>query len=140
MSPEGCRLEFSFRYTAIRTRDLDRSLGFYVEGLGMSLLHRSKTPIGEFAIVKSKDTQHQLEINYYREGTSAGEPYVQGSEVDHLAFKVEDVDDAVAYLKQKGYPPVFGPETFGDWRVAYIADPDGIWIELLKERAVPVSL
>ena len=133
-------MEFSFRYTAIRTRELDRSLKFYVEALGMRLLHRSKTPIGEFAIVRSNDSQHQLEINYYPANSPAGGPYIKGSEVDHLAFKVEDVDEAVAYLKEKGYPPVFGPETFGDWRVAYIADPDGIWIELLKNRAVPVSL
>ncbi|MGI0079121.1 MAG: VOC family protein [Nitrososphaerales archaeon] len=53
--------------------------------------------------------------------------------VDHLAFKVDDVDEAVAFLKEKDYPPVFGPETFGDWRVAYIEDPDGIWIELVRD-------
>lgn len=133
-------MDFSFRYTAIRTRDLDRSLEFYVGALGMKLVHRSKTPIGEFAVVRSNDSQHQLEINYYPDNSPAGGPYIKGSEADHLAFKVEDVDRAVEYLGEKGYPPVLGPETYGDWRVAYVADPDGIWIELLKTRAVPVPL
>ena len=133
-------MDFSFRYTAIRTRDLDRSLEFYVGALGMKLVHRSKTPIGEFAVVRSNDSQHQLEINYYPDNSPAGGPYIKGSEADHLAFKVEDVDRAVAYLKQKGYAPVLGPKTYGDWQVAYVADPDGIWIELLKTRAIPVSL
>lgn len=133
-------MEFSFRYTAIRTRYLDRSLKFYVDALDMKLLHRSKTRIGEFAVVKSPDSQHQLETNYYPENSPAGGPYNTGSEADHLAFRVGDVDEAVTYPKEKGYPPVFGPETFGDWRVAYVADPDGIWIELLTKRAIPVPL
>jgi catechol 2,3-dioxygenase-like lactoylglutathione lyase family enzyme len=106
----------------------------------MKLLHRSKTLIGEFAVVRSSDSQHQVEINYYPDNSPAGGPYNRGSEADHLAFKVEDVDEAVAYLKGRGYPPVFGPETYGDWRVAYVADPDGIWIELLKNRAIPIPL
>jgi catechol 2,3-dioxygenase-like lactoylglutathione lyase family enzyme len=106
----------------------------------MKLLHRSKTSIGEFAVVKSDDSQHQLEINHYPKDSPAGGPYVRGSEADHLAFKVEDVNEAVAYLKGKGYPPVLGPETYGDWVVAYVADPDGIWIELLKTRAIPIPL
>jgi lactoylglutathione lyase len=133
-------LQFSYRYTAIRTRDLDRSLEFYVGALGMKLLHRSKTAIGEFAVVKSDDSQHQLEINYYPEDSPAGGPYLRGSEADHLAFRVEDVNEAVAYLESKGYPPVLGPETYGDWSVAYVADPDGIWIELLRTRAIPIPL
>jgi len=133
-------MDFSFRYTAIRTRDLDQSLEFYVGALGMKLLHRSNTPIGEFAVVRSNDSQHQLEINYYPDNSPAGGPYIKGSEADHLAFKVEDVDRAVEYLREKGYPPVLGPETYGNWRVAYVADPDGIWIELLKTRAVPVPI
>lgn len=98
----------------------------------MKLIHRSKTPIGEFAVTRSEDYQHTLEINYYPDGSPEGGQYDKGSEVDHLAFKVEDVDASVAYLTERGYPPVFGPETFGDWRVAYVEDPDGIWIELVK--------
>jgi lactoylglutathione lyase len=125
-------VEFSFRYTGIRTRNLDRSLKFYVEALGMNLVHRSKTPIGEFAVLGSPNTAHTLEINYYPEGSPEGSPYHTGSEIDHLAFKVQDVYQAVDYLKKKGCPPVFGPETFGDWRVAYVEDPDGIWIELVE--------
>jgi len=60
----------------------------------MKLLHRSKTPIGEFAVVKSDDSQHQLEINYYPENSPADGPYNTGSEADHLAFKGGDVDEA----------------------------------------------
>ena len=64
----------------------------------MKMLHRSRTPIGEFAVVKSDDSPHQLEINYYPENSPAGGPYNIGSEADHLAFKVGDVDEAVTYL------------------------------------------
>jgi 4-hydroxyphenylpyruvate dioxygenase-like putative hemolysin len=90
----------------------------------MKLLHRSRIPIGEFAVVRSNDSQHQLEINYYPNNSPAGGPYNNGSEIDHLAFKVENVDETVAYLKKKGYHPVLGPETYGDSRE--VGGPGGI--------------
>ncbi len=126
-------MEFQFKYTAIRTRDLDKSIRFCTEALDMKQVSRSTTPIGEFAVLRSQDSRHTLEINYYTDASPEGDRYNHGSEMDHLAFKVRDVDDAVRYLTEKGYPPVFGPVTFGDWRVAYVKDPDGIWIEIVKD-------
>lgn len=90
--------------------------------------------------MRSTGSLHQLEINYYSDNSPPGGLYSRGSELDHLAFRVEDVDEAVAYLKEKGYPPVLGPETHGDWRVAYVTDSDGIWIELLTAHAIPLPL
>jgi lactoylglutathione lyase len=133
-------MKFDFTYTAIRTRNLDRSLRFYLGVLGMGLVSRSKTPIGEFAVLETSNSKHTLEINYYPEDSPEGIPYNKGNEIDHLAFKVCDVDEAVAFCREKGFPPIFGPETFGDWRVAYLEDPDGIWIELVKDTPAHDSL
>ncbi len=125
---EGTNLNFEFRYTGIRTRNLDRSIDFYAGALGTRLVSRLKTPIGEFAVLRSGDSRHNLEINYYPDNSPEGGFYESGNEIDHLAFKVKDVDETVHFLKERGFLPVFGPETFGDWRVAYVEDPDGIWI------------
>ncbi len=126
-------MQFTFVYTGIRVRDLDRSIAFYSEVLGMKLLDRSKIAKtgGEAASLASEGRGHVLELNWYADDSDAAEPYRGGEELDHLAFGVEDLEAALDYLKERGHPEVLRVETENSaW--AYVKDPDGIYIELYE--------
>lgn len=128
--------EFKFVYTGIRVRDLDRALQFYVGILGMKLRKREKEleNRGEFAIVESEGSDQTLEINWYEDDSPVAGPYREGEELDHLAFRVDAFDDALDHLARAGHPVVMGPIDDGKYRVAYVKDPDGIWVEVYEVR------
>lgn len=117
-----------FAYTGIGVRDLDRSIKFYTEKLGMELLGRYKIEEtnGEIAELKSFDEGPMLELNWY----SDRKEYKNGDEVDHLAFEVKGVDEALAELRSQGVEVTMEPFNEGNSRLAFVKDPDGIWIEL----------
>jgi len=121
-----------FSYTGIGVRDMDRSIKFYTEKLGMELLGRYKIreTDGEIAELKSPGGDQMLELNWY---SNRGE-YRNGDEVDHLAFEVNDVDVALAELRSCGVEVAVEPFNEGGSRLAFVKDPDGIWIELLTAR------
>ena len=122
-----------FSYTGIGVRDLDRSIEFYTEKLGMKLLgrYKIKESNGEIADLKSPGSEQLLELNWYPERKE----YKNGDEVDHLAFDVEDVDSVVAELRSQGVEVAMEPFDEGQRsRLAFIKDPDGIWIELQSPR------
>ncbi len=133
----GVAVKFTFTYTAIRVRDLERALQFYTKVLGMKLLARIKAAEtkGEFAELKSEDSENVLEINWYGEESPVAGPYSEGEELDHLAFQVEDLDAALRYLDEKGHPMTMGPIESKHSRWAYVKDPDGIWVELFQPKA-----
>jgi catechol 2,3-dioxygenase-like lactoylglutathione lyase family enzyme len=62
---------------------------------------------------------------------------VNGEELDHLAFEVEDLVATVARLKQKGVEIAVEPYSIGGWKEAFAIDPNGIWIEFLEKKALP---
>jgi len=118
-------------YVGIRVTDLERSIEFYTKILGMKLLGRSKMPPtkGETAGLQSEEKGFVLELNYYEKDSPYNYPYVVGEALDHLAFKVENLDKALEEARKAGYPTILMMKNNGD-RWAYIEDPDGIWIEL----------
>jgi len=127
-------------YTGIRVKDMDESIAFYTKILGMRLVEaREKTPPteGEVATLKSADSEQLLELNWYREGSRFGTPYTNGSEVDHLAFDVENLNEWIGSLEKKGLKILVRPREIGlesGWNEAFIEDPNGIWIEFLQRR------
>ncbi|MFQ6012193.1 MAG: VOC family protein [Thermoplasmata archaeon] len=129
-------MKFTFTYTGIRVRNLDTSLEFYTKVLGMELLERIQAPEtkGEFAELVSEDSENVLEINWYSEDSPVAGEYREGEELDHLAFEVNDLDAALAYLDQRGYPRVMGPLESKGARWVYVKDPDDIWIELFQTK------
>ena len=125
----------NFAYTSIEVRDLERSIKFYTEKLGMKLMRRSKIAEtnGETAELRSPDGHQLLELNWYAEHNR----YRSGDELDHLAFDVEDVEKALAQLKAEGVEVAMEPFDEGEGRLAFVKDPDGIWIELTGPREKP---
>jgi lactoylglutathione lyase len=120
-------------YTGIRVKDLDASVEFYSNVLGMKEVGRSKIEAagGEVVNLASVDDGHILELNYYPPSSKFYTTYVTGEGLDHLAFQVENLDKALAEAAKAGHPTVL--EMKGKTsRWAYIQDPNGIYIELFE--------
>jgi lactoylglutathione lyase len=128
-------MRFQFAYTGIRVKDMDASIRFYTEVLGMTLVERIATPPtkGEVATLRSAGSEQELELNFYREESPFWAPYSNGEDLDHLAFRVEDLRGTVEGLRRSGVKILVEPYTIGEWSEAYIRDPNGIWIELLAK-------
>ncbi len=122
---------FKLRYTAIQVRNLERSIDFYTHVLGMHLTSRIKVPEtrGEFATVRSGDSEHYLEINWYE-----NQQYHSGDELDHIAFEVTDLDATLRELSAKGIRSVSEIKESPNSKWTYITDPDGIWIEIFQKK------
>lgn len=121
-----------FRYTGIRVRDLERSIGFYTNVLGMRVTWRMKIREtgGEIAVLKSPRGKQRLELNWYPP-RGRYRRYRQGDELDHLAFAVPDVD-ACLRVHRRDFKVAMKAFNEGSDRLAYVTDPDGAWIELMS--------
>jgi len=125
-----------FKYTGIRVRDLRRSVEFYTKTMGMKVVERGTMKAGGiFASLKSKESPQLLELNYYPRETRHYEEYVEGSELDHLAFWCGDVRRSYQRVLAGGATSVIEPWDEGDSTLAFVRDPDGVWIELIGKRA-----
>jgi len=123
-------------YTGIRVKNMDESIRFYTQILGMKLLERERTPQtqGEVATLKSPGSEQVIELNWYAQGSRFGTPYANGSEVDHLGFDVDDLDEWIRELEKKGVNILLRIREVGGWNEAFIEDPNGIWIEFLQRK------
>jgi lactoylglutathione lyase len=124
-------MKAKFTYVGIRVTDLQRSIDFYTKLLGMKATGRSKIEQtkGEAVGLQSDKDGFVLELNYYEESSPYNTRYVVGEGLDHLAFKVDDLDKALDEARSAGHRTVLKMKADGG-RWAYIEDPDGIWIEL----------
>jgi lactoylglutathione lyase len=119
-----------FVYFGIRVRDIKRSVRFYTKVLGMNVVHKGKMGHGGvFVHLKQPGSMQRLELNYYSSSNRFFETYRPGTEMDHIGFWAEDVDRTYAKLISKGASRAVAPFSDGRQRLAYIKDPDGIWIE-----------
>jgi len=120
-----------FIYTGIRVRDLERSVGFYTKTMGMKEVSRGRMRAGGiFVQLRSKGSGQKLELNYYPPGKKYCEDYVEGSELDHLAFRCEDVRKDYKKALTGGATSAIEPWNEGGTTLAFVRDPDGVWIEL----------
>src|SRR5439155_315347 len=114
-------LPFRFVYTGIRVRDMDESIRFYTQVLGMTLVERMTTAPtkGEVATLRSPGSEQELELNFYEEGSPFWAPYSNGEDLDHLAFEVENLVATVGDLRRKGVEIIVEPYSIGDWSESY---------------------
>jgi len=114
---------------------LERSIKFYTETMEMEEMSRgSMRDGGIYVQLKSKDSEQKLELNYYPPGKKYWEEYVEGSELDHLAFWCNDVRASYRKLLANGGTSAIEPWDEGNSTLAFVRDPDGVWIELEGKR------
>ena len=124
-------------HTMLRVGDLDRSLLFYTEVLGMDLLRRKDYPSGRFTLAfvgygdESDTTVLELTHNW---DTSH---YELGSAYGHIALGVDDIYTTCAAIAAKGGKVVRepGPIKHGNTVIAFVEDPDGYKVELIQISA-----
>lgn len=123
-------------HTMIRVGDLDRSIKFYTEVLGMEVLRRNEYPDGEFTLAfigygpEADNTVIELTYNW---GVDSYEP---GNAFGHFALEVDDVYQATEEIRQRGGKVIrdAGPMNAGTTIIAFIEDPDGYQIELIGKK------
>ncbi len=123
-------------HTMIRSGDLDRSIAFYTQVLGMTLLRRKDYPDGKFtlAFVGYGDEANNSVIELtYNWGVAS---YEMGTGFGHLAIEVDDIYAACNQIKNQGGRVIreAGPMNAGTTIIAFVADPDGYPIELIGRR------
>ncbi len=120
---------FTFNHFNFNVFDLERSLRFYDEALGLKLVREKNAADGSFRIIFLGDgvTDFRLELTWLRDRT---EPYDLGEQEYHLAFKTEDFDAAHAKHEAMGCI-CFENSSMG---IYFLEDPDGYWIEIIPDR------
>jgi lactoylglutathione lyase len=123
--------KLDFIYTGIRVKNLNRSIEFYTETMGMKEVRRGRMEAGGVWVeLMSRGSDHPLELNYYPPESRFYENYVEGSELDHLAFACDDVRRDYEKALAGGATSAVEPWEEGSSTLAFVRDPDGVWIEL----------
>ncbi|SLM47788.1 putative lactoylglutathione lyase [Nitrospira japonica] len=119
-----------FLHTRMRVTDLDRTIRFYTEVLGLDVLERKTSPRGsQLAFLKVPNSDELIELTSF---PPSGPVRVQ-EDLVHLAFQVENLDDTIVALGAKGVPITDGPTTTSSGsRFIFIDAPDGYEIELIE--------
>jgi lactoylglutathione lyase len=123
----------------IRVTDLERSVRFYTEVLGLREERRKVLEKADATLVFLVDEagHHRIELTFNHDGRG----YELGNQFGHFALGVADLDQARAELAEHGVEFTRGPYTVsaGGSRIAFIVDPDGVEIELVQEGAIPAD-
>ena len=122
-------------HTMIRVGDLDRSIKFYTDVLGMKLLRRRDYPDGKFTLAfvgYGPETEHAVIELTYNWDT---DKYDLGNGFGHVALEVDDAYKACDEIKKRGGKVTreAGPMKHGSTVIAFVEDPDGYKIELIQK-------
>ena len=129
----------SITYLGIRVTELDRSLRFYCEGLGLKERKRgTMSHGGTWVGLEDPESHFQLELNLYPSDSVYAKPYIVGEGLDHLGLDVADARAAIERLRAMGAKVAIEPwlEEQRYW-IGFVEDPDGIWVEI--QSPVPVT-
>ena len=121
--------DFQFVHNNFNVLDLQKSLEFYEQALGLKEVRRINAADGSFTIVYLGDgkTAHQLELTWLKDWER---PYDLGDNEFHLALSVDDHNAAFAKHKQMGCVCFEN----ADMGIYFIEDPDGYWIEIVPAK------
>ena len=118
-----------YLHTMVRVTDLEASLAFYCQALGLTELKRYDSEEGRFTLVflaAAGDESAQVELTYNWDP----EGYDGGRNFGHLAYQVENIYDTCQRLMDNGVTISRPPR---DGRMAFVRSPDGISVELLQQ-------
>jgi len=123
-------------HTMLRVGDLQKSIDFYTQTLGMKLLRQKDYPDGKFTLAfigygdESEHTAIELTHNWDTDSYTLGDGY------GHIAIEVDDVYKATDAIRECGGKIIrdAGPMNAGTTIIAFVADPDGYEIELIGKK------
>lgn len=123
-----------YLHSMVRVRDLDASLRFYCEGLGLKEVRRKDVPAGKFTLVflaAEESPEAEIELTY---NWGSEEDHGSSRNFGHLAFRVDDIYATCARLQKMGYTIHRPPR---DGHMAFVRSPDLISVELLQDGHLP---
>ncbi|HSS30983.1 MAG TPA: VOC family protein [Nitrospiraceae bacterium] len=120
-------------HTRMRVSDMEQTIAFYTNVLGLEVLERKVSPRGShLAFLKVPNSEELIELTSF---PPSGPVKVQ-EDLVHLAFQVESLDDTIASLNAKGVKVTDGPtQTSSGSRFIFIDAPDGYEVELIERPA-----
>jgi len=128
-----------YLHTMIRVRDVEATLRFFCEGLGLRETRRQESQQGRFTLIflaapGSPDAEVELTWNWPPQDGSPTEDYGSARNFGHLAFRVDDIYATCAHLQKMGYTINRPPR---DGHMAFVRSPDLISVELLQDGHLP---
>lgn len=123
-------MKFTFAHNNFNVINLEKSLAFYKDALGLEEVSRKEAADGSFVLVYLGDgsSRHTLELTWLRDWEK--ESYDLGDDEFHLAFETDDME--AAYRKHKEMDCIcFENKEMG---IYFISDPDDYWIEIIPEK------
>ena len=123
-----------YLHSMVRVHDLDASLRFYCEGLGLQEVRRKEVPEGKYTLVflaAEESPEAEIELTY---NWGSEEDYGSSRNFGHLAFRVDDIYATCARLQKMGYTIHRPPR---DGHMAFVRSPDLISVELLQDGHLP---
>lgn len=120
-------------HTSITVRDMDESLRFYTQVLGLSPGPRRQIPENraEIAFVSDPESGMRIELTHWQDKKDL----VEGDLLDHIGFEVPDLQATIAAMRKAGVKILKEPYTLkgGQHPIAFVSDPNGVWIELVEQ-------
>ena len=122
-------MKFRMIHNNINVLDLEKSIAFYKEALGMEIKRVHEPEDGSFRLVylEASEGSHQLELTWLRDRT---EPYNLGENEFHLALETDDFEEAHEKHRDMGCICFENPQM----GIYFISDPDGYWLEVLPSK------
>ena len=117
-------------HTRMRVNDIDRTVKFYEEALGLKASRRTVSPRGaQLVFLQTPGSDEEIEICKF-DGSG---PVNVGSDITHLAFEVDNIEEFAKQAAAKGYPLSDGPtKTGGGSVIAFVDAPEGYEVELIE--------
>jgi lactoylglutathione lyase len=119
-------------HTRYRVKDLEKTVSFYKDVLGLKELRRHTSGRGsQLVFLKAPESQEEIEICKFDQSG----PVTVGPDLTHLAFEVDDLERFAREAAAKGYPLSDGPHESSSGKIAFIDAPEGYEIELIEREA-----
>src|SRR5881392_973639 len=116
-------------HTRFRVSDLEKTVSFYKDVLGLKELRRHTSGRGsQLVFLRAPDSEEEIEICKFDQSG----PVVVGPDLTHLAFEVDDLEKFAKEAAAKGYPLSDGPHPSGIGKIAFVDAPEGYEIELIQ--------
>jgi len=121
-------------HTSITVKNTEEAIRFYRYVMGLELQSRREIPENkaEIAFLTDRESDAQIELTYWKEKKDWNE----GDELDHIAFAVPDMDEAIKRFRKQNVEIVMEPYSLkgSTTKIAFIKDPNGIWLEIIERR------